>query len=85
MTAPTRNVWLVARLVGAAGVATVAILFLSSWALAILVGGVTIAAVAVDGWLLSRGGEDQVAIDLAPTPTPAHATKLTVDLFRHRR
>ncbi len=85
MTGPTRNVWLVARFAGAAGVATVAILFLSSWALAILVGGVTIAAVAIDGWLMSRGRNDQIAIDPAPTPTPAHATKLTVDLFRHRR
>lgn len=85
MTSPARNAWLIARLAGAGGVATVAILFLSSWALAILIGGVTIVAVAIDGWLMSRWKSDQVAIDPSSNSSPTPATKLTVDLFRHRR
>jgi len=80
MTERSPKLWWVARLGAVAGVGTLAILFLSSWALAILVGTVTIAAVAIDGWLMSRSETDQFALD--PNATPAD--KLTVDL-RHRR
>ena len=77
---PARRLWFLARLGSAAAVAVVAILFLSSWALALLVGSVTIIAVVIDGLLLARSSDDQVAVD--PNPTPIET--LTVDL-RHRR
>lgn len=80
MSPPARRLWFLARLAIAAAVAVVAILFLSSWALALLVGSVTIVAVVIDGLLLARSSDDQVAVD--PNPTPVET--LTVDL-RHRR
>lgn len=80
MTVPARRLWFVARLALAAGVAVVALLFLASWALALIVGSVTIIAVVIDGLLLARSSDDQVALD--PNPTPAET--LTVDLRRRR-
>jgi len=82
MIAPARRLWFLARLGSAAAVAVVAILFLSSWALALLVGSVTIIAVVIDGLLLARSSDDQVAVAVDPNPTPVD--RLTVDL-RHRR
>lgn len=79
---PARRLWFVVRLASAATVAVVAILFLSSWALALLVGSVTIVAVVIDGLLLARSSDDQVAVAVDPNPTPVET--LTVDL-RHRR
>ena len=82
MTPPVRRLWFLARLASAAAVAVVAVVFLSSWALALLVGGVTIIAVVIDGLLLARSSDDQVAVAVDPNPTPSET--LTVDL-RHRR
>ena len=82
MTPPVRRLWFLARLASAAAVAVVAVVFLSSWALALLVGSVTIIAVVIDGLLLARSSDDQVAVAVDPNPTPSET--LTVDL-RHRR
>jgi hypothetical protein len=79
MTSPPRNLWLLARLGAVASIGVVAMIFLSSWVLAIVVGAITIAAVVIDAWMLSRSQADQVAFD--PNATPVK--KLTVDL-RHR-
>jgi len=75
-----KKIWFVTRLAAAAAVAVLALLFLSSWALAVLVGGVTIIAVVIDGLLLARSSDDQLAVD--PNPTPVE--RLTVDLRRRR-
>ncbi len=80
MTSPARKLWFAARLASAVAVAVISILFLSSWALALIVGSVTIIAVAIDGVLLARTSDDQIAID--PNPTPIET--LTVDLRRRR-
>lgn len=80
MPSAARKLWFVTRLGAAAVVAIVAVSWLSSWALAVLVGSVTIIAVVIDGLLLARTSDDQVAVD--PNPTPIET--LTVDL-RHRR
>ena len=82
---PARRLWFLARLAFAATVAVVAILFLSSWALALLVGSVTIVAVVIDGLLLARSWDDQVGVvGVAVDPNPTPVETLTVDL-RHRR
>jgi uncharacterized membrane protein YraQ (UPF0718 family) len=80
VTVPARRLWFAARLTSALAVAVVAILFLSSWALAVIVGSVTIIAVVIDGLLLARSSDDQVALD----PSLTTNERLTVDL-RHRR
>ncbi len=79
MSSPTGNLSLVWRLGAVTAGGVVAISFLSSWVLALVVGVLTIAAVAIDAWLLARSQIDQVAMDPSTTPVD----KLTVDL-RHR-
>ncbi len=76
MTAVSRTLWLVA--LTSVGLAAT-IVWLSSWVLAIVVGVLTIASVAIDAWMFSCSQVDHVAIE--PDATPIQ--KLTVDL-RHR-
>lgn len=80
MTLPRRRLWFAIRIAAAVGVAALAIAMLSSWALAILVGSVTILAVVVDGLLLARTSSDQIAIGANPTPLET----ISVDLRRRR-
>lgn len=80
MTASRRRLRFAIRIAAAVGVAAFAVAMLSSWALAILVGSVTIVAVVIDGLLLARTSSDQVALDA----TPASVERLSVDLRRRR-
>jgi hypothetical protein len=81
MSQPINKLWFGARLAALLGVCAVAMLFLSSWMLAVVVGGVTIIAVAIDGWLLSR---DRVA-DIALDPmTDSGVDRIRIDLTRRR-
>lgn len=75
-----KMLWLVARLVALSAAGVVTIVFLSSWLVAIIVGGLTIAAVAADGWVLARSQADHVAHD----PGAPKTDRLTVDLSRRR-
>ena len=78
---PTRKLlWLAARIAALTTLGVMAIVFLSSWVVSIIIGGVTIVAVAVDGWMLARSQADQVAHD----PSSPPSDRLTVDLSRRR-
>ena len=76
----TTTFGLVARIAVAVAIAVLAIIFLSSWLVALVIGGLTIVAVAVDGWNMSRTSHEHVAMD--PNPTPVE--RLSVDLRRRR-
>lgn len=76
-TATRPILWIVARLVAMTGAGVVAIVFLSSWVVALIVGGLTIAAVAADGFLLARDRTD-------PVPAGATPSSLDIDLRRRR-
>ncbi|MBA3463562.1 MAG: hypothetical protein H0T46_26635 [Deltaproteobacteria bacterium] len=83
MTAePINKLWLAARLLALVVVGAVAMLFFTSWIVAVIVGGLTIAAVAVDAWVLSRGEAERVAVD--PSSDSAPSRPLLIDLSRRR-
>lgn len=73
MASLSRRLWFAVRIAAALLVAGVAIATLASWVLALLLGGVTIAAVVLDGVVMQHTPDDQVAVET-----------LTVDLRRRR-
>jgi hypothetical protein len=81
MSRPINKLWLGARLAALLGVCAVAMMFMSSWVLALVVGGVTIVAVAIDGWMLSRAQGDDIALD---PMTDSGVDRIRIDLSRRR-
>jgi hypothetical protein len=81
-TQPINKLWLVGRLLALVALSVAAMLFFTSWIVALIVGGLTILAVAIDAWVLSRGEADRVAID--PSSDSAPSGPLRIDVSRRR-
>jgi hypothetical protein len=76
---PINKLWLAARLFALVGLGVVAIVFFTSWIVALIVGGLTILAVAIDAWVLSRDEADRIAFDPSSDSAP-----LRIDVSRRR-
>ena len=81
-TQPINKLWLAVRLVALVALGVVAMLFFTSWIVAVIVGGLTIAAVAIDAWVLSRGEAERIAVD--PSSDSAPSRPILIDVSRRR-